>query len=257
MTLDPFEDLARHYDPLMTHVDYDRWYVACCGLADLVPEPCLHLDAACGTGVLLAMLRRAGWQSVGVDISRSMLDTGQKQGRDTPVAVADLQALPFHEGVDFVTCLFDSMNFLLHEESIRYALREFCGALRDGGVLYFDIVTERMVTEHFEGQTWTEDNDSFASTWSTTYDRNTSIADTRIRINRGTNAGIRERVYPVGFFEEVVREAGLRLVATLDANTWRAPGKRTTRVDFVAMKNPEKRQVKLFKEVAETLRRCL
>ena len=47
---DAFGELARYYDPLMTHVNYDRWFFTVSALADLVEEPIRHLDAACGTG---------------------------------------------------------------------------------------------------------------------------------------------------------------------------------------------------------------
>src|SRR5690606_17293139 len=50
---DSFEDLARYYDRLMVHVDYDRWYAVAGAIAGLLPRPFLHVDLACGTGTLL------------------------------------------------------------------------------------------------------------------------------------------------------------------------------------------------------------
>ena len=110
---DDFANLARYYDPIMEHVDYDRWFVITTTLAELAPDPFLHLDAGCGTGVLMGMLRKIGWSSVGIDLSLAMLQTGRRRRGSLPVAAADLRALPFRGAVDLMTCLFDSMNFLL------------------------------------------------------------------------------------------------------------------------------------------------
>ena len=55
---------------------------------------------ACGTGVLLTRLRAAGWNSVGVDLSRAMLQSGKRPR----VACADMRRLPFGERFDLIVC---------------------------------------------------------------------------------------------------------------------------------------------------------
>ena len=60
---DSFSDLARYYDPLMRHVDYDRWYAVAAAVAALVPPPFVHADLACGTATLARKLRRNGWKT--------------------------------------------------------------------------------------------------------------------------------------------------------------------------------------------------
>lgn len=251
---DPFEDLARHYDGIMEHVDYERWFVITTTLYELLPETFLHLDAGCGTGTLIGKLRQAGWTSLGADLSYAMLHHGCKKRGPLPVAAADLRALPFTGSVHFLTCLFDSVNFLLEESGVRAAIAEFSRVLADDGILYFDVVTERMVAMHFENQTWTEDNDGFKTTWSNTYDRTTRIADTRLKVNTGIDSVLRERIYPIPFIEKALRDAGLSLLATYDADTWRAPTRRTTRVDFIAVKRLTHGLQKRFKKAAAAIR---
>jgi predicted TPR repeat methyltransferase len=75
---DSFEDLARYYDRLMVHVDYDRWYAVAGAIAGLLPRPFLHVDLACGTGTLLRKLRKVGWNSFGLDLSVAMLRAGSR-----------------------------------------------------------------------------------------------------------------------------------------------------------------------------------
>lgn len=249
--MDPFADLARFYDPLMAHVDYPRWVRACFALSELLPDRFTHLDAGCGTGTLLQFLRQGGWDSVGIDISAGMLRALRDARGPLPVAQADLRALPFEHGVDIVTCLFDSLNFLLDDDGLRAAIAGFAAALRPGGIAYFDIVTERMVTDHFEDQSWVEDIGAFQARWSSAYDRRNRVAETRIRINRGEAATIRERIYPNEFVADACVAAGLKVLLMADAGTWRRPTARTTRVDFVAMKAPPRGAVKRFARVRE------
>ncbi len=254
---DGFADLARYYDPIMDHVDYDRWFVITSALAEFAPDEFTHLDAGCGTGVLMGMLRRIGWNSLGVDLSLSMLRTARKRRGDLPLAVADLRALPFHREVHLLTCLFDSMNFLLREEDVEQALYSMSSALTGDGILYFDVVTERMVTEHFDGRDWEEDNPGFRTYWKSRYNRISSISETSVRINTGGMAMIRERIYPLSFLEEAVHKAGMALLAVYDADTWKPPTKRTTRVDFIAKRVVTAADERQFKEIREHVLRCL
>jgi len=179
------------------------------------------------------------------------------KGEMHPFAVADIGSLPFKGSIDYITCLFDSINFLLEEEMVRKAFKEFSDALSENGILYFDIVTERMVTKHFEGHSWKEDNGTFKSTWSSTFDRDTGIAETEIRVSGGSNARIRERIYPRVFFEQALSDAGLTLLGAYESSTWKRPRRRTTRIDFVAVKTGSSICRSAFKVATKNIRMFL
>lgn len=254
---DTFSELARYYDPLMAHVDYERWFLITTALADLLPEEFRHLDACCGTGTLLEKLHEIGWKSVGVDLSADMLCAGRMKRETHSLAVADIRALPFKGSIDYITCLFDSINFLLEEDSVRQAFKGFSDALTEDGVLYFDIVTERMVTKHFEGQTWQEDNGTFTSVWSSSFDRATAISETEIRLRGGPVSTLRERIYSQSFIEEALSDAGLTLLGAYEAGHWKRVRRGTTRIDFVAMKGSSVGREKRFKAVRKNIRLLL
>ncbi len=251
---DVFEDLARYYDPLMEHVNYDRWFFITAALADLVPAPFRHLDAACGTATLVEKLRRTGWESIGVDLSPAMIAAGRKKDPRLPLAVSDLRSIPFVDSVDLVTCLFDSLNFLLDEKDLALAFQQLYGALRPGGVLYADIITERMVTDHFENQDWEENNEGFRTRWSSRYDHARNIAESRVRVNTGAASVICERVYPRERVEQLLEDAGFSVFGVFDAESWKAPSKKTTRVDFVAVKDPTPELKRRFTKVTAQVR---
>ena len=235
--LDAFQELAPHYDAIMDHVDYDRWALTTQAIAECLDAKPVYLDAACGTGTLLGRMVPNHWRGYGVDLSRAMLATGRRL-RDTPTAAADLRALPFGPSFDLVTCLFDSMNFLLTPEDLHAGIAECGRVLRDGGILYFDAVTERMVLDHFAGQQWEEAIGHYSTVWDSRYSRRTKLSETAIRFSDGTAGTIRERVYPREEYEAAIDNAGLEMVLCVDAETWRRPRRRTARLDFIAVKRP-------------------
>jgi SAM-dependent methyltransferase len=251
---DTFEDLARYYDPLMSHVNYGRWFTTVLTLGELLNRNPRHLDAACGTGTLAGMLRQAGWNSAGVDLSQGMVREARRKHADLPLAQADLRALPFHREFDLITCLFDSLNFLLDEADLALAFTALHGALRDGGILYADIITERMVTDHFEGQEWMESNDGFQSRWASSYDRKQGVAESRVQVNTGKVASIRERVYELPAVTGLMGQAGFDVLGAFDAESWKAPRKKTTRIDIVAVKNGAPGTEARFEKIVRTVR---
>ncbi|MFO7976071.1 MAG: class I SAM-dependent methyltransferase [Candidatus Hydrogenedentota bacterium] len=257
MMADPFATLARYYDRVMAHVDYDRWYLVTLALAGLLPVPFRHADLACGTGNLVKRLQQIGWRTAGMDLSPAMIRTGRKNDPHWRGAVGDLRALPFHNSLDFATCLFDSLNFLLKEEDIENAILQCGAALRSGGVFYFDFVTEEMVLQHFAGQQWTEDNGTFSTTWESTYDHATGITETSIRVNNGVVNTIREKIHSQRQIEASLEKAGLYPMAILDAETWRKPRQKTIRVDVIAVKGSPKAYIKAFRKIQLDIQKLL
>jgi SAM-dependent methyltransferase len=244
---DAFHELAPHYDALMNHVDYGRWAMTAQAIAEIFAQAPAHRDAACGTGTLLSELHTYGWRSTGVDLSRAMLRAGRNL-RATRTAAADLRALPFRDCFDFVTCLFDSMNFLLTPEDLHRAIAECARVLRDGGILYFDAVTERMVLQHFAGQQWKERLGRHSTAWDSRYSRHTGLSETEIRVSDGSAGTIRERMYPRAEFEAAIAAAGLEMLLCVDAETWKSPRRRTVRLDFLVAKRPPRGYARKVRE---------
>lgn len=253
-TGDAFSPIANHYDAIMEHVDYTRWRLIVQGLAGMLPRPLMHLDAGCGTGVLMEQVAEQGWQSVGIDISPTMLRVARCRRELEHLARADLCALPFRNRFHLVTCLFDSLNFLLEEDQVHRAMASFANVLLPGGLLYFDVVTRRMITDHFNNETWVENHGRFRSSWRSTYDRGERLCETRVRINSGEESITRERIYGEEFLCDALTRAGLTLLAMRDAYTWKKPGRAVTRLDFVAVKEPDRTCVKRFMNAEQAIR---
>ncbi len=252
-TLDPFAPIARYYDVIMEHVDYRHWRDIAAALRAIGPDA-PYLDAACGTGSLLAETAVMGWPAYGFDLSPAMCAAARRRDRGLRIVRADLRALPFRRHFGLVTCLFDSLNFVTEEDELAQVFQNLSDALAPGGLIFFDLVTERMVRDHFEGQTWVERNGNFETRWNSHYDRATGIAETTVRVNTGVPATIRERIYTLRDVEAMLDAAGLTLLGAYDADSWRRPGRRTTRIDIVAACAPAPRLLAAFRGVERDVR---
>ena len=244
---DGFAPIANHYDTIMEHVNYDRWIHVVTALGAMLEEPFHHLEAGCGTGVLLKRLTAYGWHSTGMDLSPAMLRVARHRYSLSSLVRANFCALPFGECFQLATCLFDSLNFLLIEEQFSAAIHSFHRVLAPGGIFYFDVVTEKMIADHFENTEWTEHHDRFRSSWVSAYQRDTKTCETRVRINSGVESVTFERIYATDYILDVLQETGFSLLAMRDANTWKKVTKRTTRIDFIAVKGDADQYRQAFK----------
>jgi SAM-dependent methyltransferase len=257
MREDSFATLARYYDRIMAHVDYDRWYMASLALGEMLPAPFRHADLGCGTGTLVKRLHRAQWDTLGLDLSPAMIRMGRKDKRPWRSILGDLRALPFRETFGLITCLFDSINFLLCESEMAAAIQQCGNALKPGGLFYFDFVTEEMVLRHFADQGWTEDNGTFRTRWENTYDRSSRITETTIQVNGGVVNSILERIHSQAAITSALTDAGLHPLAFLDAETWKPPGRKTIRVDVVAVRGKPGPYMKAFQKTQITIQALL
>jgi ubiquinone/menaquinone biosynthesis C-methylase UbiE len=235
---DTFHELARHYDAIMDHINYDRWVFASSLVAELAPQDEFnHLDIACGTGIMLKKLRQHGMNSVGIDLSHAMIQQATAEPMPAPAGVATMTQQPFADNsFSFLTCVFDSLNFLVESRDLRNAFLEMNRVLKPDGVIYFDVITEAMVTEHFADQEWEEKSGKLRTTWEGTYDSTSRLSTLTVRIGAGLVNHVVERVYSSQEIQDALTNAGLVLLGEFDAENWKTPTCKTLRIDHVAIK---------------------
>lgn len=235
MSKDTFKYLAGYYDSMMSHIDYERWLIVSTMIAELCPDENFeHLDIGSGTGELVKLLREYGWRSYGIDLSHAMLSTSRASSEDLPVAQANMTALPFGESFHYLTCIFDSLNFLLESTDFERAFRSMRDSMTDDGVIYFDVITERMVLEHYADRDWVDTNGKSEMSWSGVYDVNSRIIKNSIRIDGGDESIVCERVYTESDIRSALEKVGLTVLGIVDTETWCASTDETLRLDIVA-----------------------
>ncbi len=112
----------------------------------------LVLDAGCGSGLLARQLVEAGYRVHGIDASPAMIDLARAEA---PGAAFEVLALPTRRdageagglpAADAVVSTGHALNYLETREDIGLALGELARALRPGGLLAIDLMTERFRT---------------------------------------------------------------------------------------------------------------
>jgi SAM-dependent methyltransferase len=137
-----YEGLAPYYDELTRHHDYEAWIAH---LEDAAVRFGVRgrrlLDAACGTGKSFLPFLQRGYEVTACDISAEMVDRARAKAPGADVFVADVRKLEPLGGFDLITCLDDSLNYLIDDGDLDAALAALGANLAPDGVLVFDLNT--------------------------------------------------------------------------------------------------------------------
>lgn len=105
------------------------------------------LDLACGAGRHTAALRRRGYRTLGVDLSKILL----AQGVGLPRVAGDMRCLPFAaESFDWVFNFFTSFGYFESEHENQTVLEEVARILMPRGRLMIDLFNRQQVLENLE-----------------------------------------------------------------------------------------------------------
>ncbi len=141
-----YDLLAPFYDRYMQGQPFDRWLGH---LERIALEHGLQgsrlLDVACGTGSSFLPMVGRGYEVTACDISPVMVERARAAaaGTDAEVFVADVRELPVVGRFDLVTCLNDSLNYVIGHDDLLAAFRGMAANLRPGGMLVFDLLSLR------------------------------------------------------------------------------------------------------------------
>jgi SAM-dependent methyltransferase len=183
------------------------------------------LDVACGTGAVAVALARRGVSVVGIDASEAMLEVARARSRrwevDVDFQLQDMRTFSVPGTFDVVTCFYDSLNYLLEPGELSLTFRRFHAALRAGGQVWCDVITEHGLRAHWGHDQEVASGEDFARIWRSSLDASTGIALLEIdQFHRDAATGLYRRIREAhphrGYDPLDVREAaesvGLRLV---------------------------------------------
>ncbi len=216
---EPYSQIYPYYDVLMSFIDYKGWikYIEKILFRDNVRER-LILDLACGTGTCLKIWLDKGYEVIGLDASPGMLEQArQKLNGRGELILADMRNFIIEKKVPIVTCLYDSLNYLLTEEDLLSCFRSVFEALKTNGIFIFDMNTLYCLKEHWDNQTITREEDEIYSIWKNEWDEVRKISTLHITlfIDKG-NGYIKqseihqERGYPVETIRSLLEQAGFQ-----------------------------------------------
>ena len=137
-----YEAFAPYYDAFTARSDYD-------GVAASIERAATDhglrgrtlLDMACGTGSSFMPFLRTGYRVTACDISPAMVERAAAKAPATRTLVADIRGLGRLGQFDLVTCLDDSLNYLLDRRELGAAFAGMARNLAPGGICAFDLNT--------------------------------------------------------------------------------------------------------------------
>lgn len=155
-----YEVFAPFYDRVMGDRGREGAYVQ--GLVvKHHPEARTLLELACGTGSILEHLH-PHYVVTGLDLSTGMLDIAAQKVPQARLFRQDMTRFDLGERFDVVLCVFDSLNHVVGFEGWEAVFDRAREHLTDGGILVFDVNTERKLDSFAAGPSWTQwfDDDS-------------------------------------------------------------------------------------------------
>lgn len=117
------------------------WPVISAALPERPPEGARWLDLCCGGGALLRLAAGRGYAVTGVDRSTAQLAHARRSAPGARLVEADIGEIALGEKFDVVTCIFDSLNYVLSAQDLNRVLRRARQHLKPAGVFIFDVKT--------------------------------------------------------------------------------------------------------------------
>jgi ubiquinone/menaquinone biosynthesis C-methylase UbiE len=228
------------------------------------------LDLACGTGTLALLLADDGWDVTGLDSSAAMLDQADAKAENMATqsqvvfVQGDMRKLKieneqlrteqatdldvsqftiFNSQFDLVTCVYDSLNYLLNERELAACFESVARVLAPGGLLVADMNT-RYFLEHDWGTCEVIEQAGLVQVTQSFFDSAAACStmvlscfagDDQRGYTRFDETHV-ERAYAPEVVERLLHSAGLEVEALYDCFTFQPISERTQRFAWIARK---------------------
>jgi SAM-dependent methyltransferase len=241
--VEPFTEFASYYDSFMLKcVDYEGWlrYIEKIFRTFKI-KPNTILDLACGTGIPTMLFARRGYQMIGIDHSKAMLEVlrQKSQGYNITTYESDIREFAIPKQVDAAICLYDSINYLLTDEDLKKCFRCVRTALAKNGLFVFDMNTDYGLSVFWGTRETIREAGNVHSIWHNTYDEKTKISILYLTCyirneNRSFEEIHQERAYELPYVQELLKSCDFSEVKFYQHGSFSAPTDVTVRVMVVA-----------------------
>lgn len=245
-----YDVFSLYYDALTQNVQYSVMANRICSLLTRYGiDRGLLLDLGCGTGTLSVLLAQRGYEVIGVDRSPDMLTEAQNKAAAANAQILFLcqpmEHLDLYGTVRAAVCTLDALNHLPDRAAVETALRRVSLFLEPNGIFIFDVNTIYKHREVLGGKTFVYDTDEVYCVWQNTLRADGTAVDIDLDFFVPSEEdGIYEResehfsecAYSAEEWEEMLKNAGLRVLAQFDSYAEAAPHEKSERVVYVAGK---------------------
>jgi SAM-dependent methyltransferase len=219
------------------------------GLLQRHPAPLRSmLDLACGTGTVALSFAQQGWEVYGVDASSGMLDQARQKAQQTghglTLSQQDMRHFVLPHPVSLVTCLYDSLNYMLTMADLQQVLRRVAATLLPGGVFMADMNTQVTLEQVWGNNTFFVEREDLALVLRSGYEPETRLSTVHIigfvRQADGRYSRFDEHHAEIAYEEEEVHAAleaaGLQAEASYKCFLFEPTDTETRRIMWVARK---------------------
>jgi len=233
----------------MKDVDYGKW-------ADYIVEifkrrrthPKLIADLGCGTGSFCLEMAKRGYEMIGIDKSAEMLSCAKQKavenGADILFLNQDMTSFELYGTVDAITCLMDSVNYVLYKWDLKKLFRLVMNYLNPGGLFIFDINSPYKFENIFNSNVFCETGSEISYIWQNFYDRSSRICRFDLTFFARENDLYRrfdevhyERAYEPEELREMLNEAGFVKCSVYGGFSFRKPSPKCERLFFISQKH--------------------
>ena len=179
-----YENFARVYDELMDNVPYEEWAQFILNLLqDRKITEGLVLELGCGTGKMMTLLGKAGFDMIGVDNSVEMLQIArEKTSQDFLYLLQDMREFELYGTVKAVISVCDSVNYITKKEELRKVFQLVNNYLDPDGIFIFDFNTEYKYRELIGETVIAEDREDVSFIWFNEYDEESHLNDIDLKV---------------------------------------------------------------------------
>ncbi len=244
-----YSGFAQVYDLFMDNIPYKKWsrYLISLLHAQGVKEG-IVAELGCGTGQMTRLLRDAGYDMIGIDMSADMLGVAREreQAGDESILYLkqDMREFELYGTVVAIVSVCDSLNYLTNPDDLLKVFKLAKNYLDPGGVMIFDINTRHYYSHVLGNSTVCENREEGSFIWENEYDETTFINTSYLTIYHKIESNgkelyerieeeHRQRGYTSGEILHFARRVGLTPVRMYEAFTKKAPGRVCERMYFV------------------------
>ncbi len=247
--MEAYKSFASVYDEFMDNIPYEEWGVYVHNLLEKNNVSKGNIvELGCGTGSMTQILDSYGYNMIGIDISKDMLEIANNKKKDAGKNITYLyQSMADFElenKVDACVCVCDSSNYLIENGELMACFRSVYNNLKDNGILIMDFKTEYFYKKILGECTIAENREDASFIWENFYyneDKiNEYILTLFIKDANGKFDKYEEthyqRAYSIKEIKENLKVSGLKLINIYEAFTNKKPNRHSQRVYLIAKK---------------------
>lgn len=260
-----YTDFAAVYDELMDNIPYDKWFTYLHGiLKENNIENGIIAELGCGTGTMIELLAKAGYDMIGIDNSYEMLDIANEKklanDSSTLYLCQDMREFELFGTVCAIVSVCDSVNYITEPEELLEVFKLVNNYLESDGLFIFDFHPRHYYKNIVAEQTIAEDRDEISFIWDNYYDEEENINELSLslfikddslcellkksgypseHIFRKHEELHLQRGYTLEEMLGLVEASGMQLVAAYDAFTKNPATEKCERIYIIAREHTE------------------